>query len=349
MVIVAIPWAVAALVAAVAYMLSAMAARGMFEPFAQSLGENVPLIGSQIASALSRIIAATQAKAEAWADQGVTPLGRTIAAVPIHLAQLGVITIALLTALVGAVQNGAQQATDTAAGAIGATLGAAVTTLQQQWQTFSNQTVPALQASINWVGAEGVRLYQEAAVATAASIDGLRSDIERRMAALGAAIDGQIVQVEARVLQQVRGIEAGITDSFQRMLDALRGEIYPRIDALTGRVGAVEGTMARDIPNIAAQVGTLAGTLEATRTLTDTIARTLTDEITNCIEPMCDNLKPEIPNIRAALEILELGLLAAMVTDAIVEPIPAAHRTDTLVSGPINAVVSTLLAPVRAA
>ena len=337
------PWIIALVVAILLF-----AARSLFVPLFNALASAVPVVGSSIAAAGVTIIASIEAQAQAWGDDAVTPLGRAIASVPVHVSQVTQLAINVLAALVALATAGTAGAISGAVATATSSIIDRIGTVESRIATLTDLAIPALQSSINFVGSEGLRLYQEAGAATAAAIDGLRSDLERQIAAAAGALSADIDAVRQRVTAQAASIEAGIANLVDQATAAIRADVQNAIDAFGQRVGAVEGTISQELPGLRDQVGTLAGDLVGVTELAQTTAATLTKEITECIDPLCDNIKPEIPNIRAAFDLLELGILATMITDAIVEPIPAAHRTDAIVVGPVDTVLNALFAPVGA-
>lgn len=345
MVIVDLPFELAAVVIGAVLLVLLNAARPLFVPLFESLAAIVPLVGSSIAAAGVTIVQSIEARAQAWGDDAVTPAGRAIASVPVHVSQVTQMTINVLAALVALATSGTAGAISGAVTAATGTITAAISALQSQLVALTDLAIPALQANINYIGSEGTRLYQEAQAATATAIDGLRSDFERELAAASGALSADIDALWQRTLQQIGGIEAGIANLVDQATAAVRAEVLGAINALGQRVGAVEGAIAQDLPGLSTRVGTVEGELAGIAAQAATTAATLTQEISECIDPLCDNIKPEIPNIRAAFDLLELGLLATLITDAIVEPIPAAARTDAMVVGPVDTVLNALLAP----
>ncbi|HTD58726.1 MAG TPA: hypothetical protein VK672_07505, partial [Solirubrobacteraceae bacterium] len=68
----------------------------------------------------------------------------------------------------------------------------------------------------------------------------------------------------------------------------------------------------------------------------------VTDWINECGNPLCDNLGPDLPAIKGALNLIQDGAILAYIAAAIAYPNETAAVTDSLVIGPISTAANAI-------
>lgn len=343
MVLVLIPAVIIEVIAALAVLLMYWGTIQIVTPIMDALVRQVPVIGGYLADRVTDVVNAVHDEVAGWVEASATPFAHVLVIPALAGGPLLAAVVAVLAAIVGWVEAVNPSAI---AGQIGQAVGGftgQLAELRAQIEDEMRATFSALQHDIQIAGETALTLFDTMNAAIATAIDGARSEWTGLVGAAQASIEAELNALRGDVLARVAGIEAGIEVRIQQAVAGIDGFVQSVVAQLQDRVLGIEATVAQAIPGIEARVGAVEATDVAILAQVGVIADTLTREITDCIDPMCENLKPEIPNIRAALDILEAGLLAGLVADAIVDPRGAARHTDGLVTGPLNEVLSPLL------
>lgn len=336
-------------IVALAAVIVVYAYRQLFQSLLEALAGAVPVLGNTLIAGINVIMADIEARATPIADAAVTPLAEAIAAIPTHAAQLADQLIAALWAIVYWVERTAATAGAGAAGTATAALAATIAAIQASQSLMINQLVPQLQASILSV-ADQARMRLDDLTGRVGAIEA--AAVGAGGAALAAAVatlEGAIAAAETRAILAARGIEAGVRDYLEAQLVVIRAESANALAGLRGQIGALVGELEQAIPGLRARIEAteVAIPLEAARLTT--LEQTLQKYLDECGDPICDQYKPDIPNLQAVTQILETGLLAAWLIDAINDPNGAARRADAVVNAPIQAASNALMSAVRAA
>lgn len=331
-----IPFDIIAIAAAIAFMLSWLAAQSMFKPLLNGLADTLGPVGAALAFGGDFLLQKLVQGLSPWADTAITPLSRTFGTAVQRLnvwMGAAVTTVEALGAAIvvnaaGAASSAVQTAIDTAeqyARDI-------VQTVANDAQVYAQNAINQAIALVGGVTLE-LRNFEQYVGQELASLQaGIQSTVSAQVSQLTLTLQQEIASAE----QEAQSIEAGLSAKVDAAVASIDGAVEsaaeravatlaPDVADLVRRVPAVEGEVAALAPAVAAVTATAAAT-----------AATLAKELEECITPLCNTYHDDIPIVQDVLNLFAAGALAAILAAAITDPDGTAHAADGVFGGFIS-------------
>lgn len=342
MFVVDLPFDIAVLVAAFAAMLVYYGAKQLFGSFTEGLDWLLAPILNFFTLPWDLIFEPLIARQRTLVENTVTFVAHVIAAPPEGLTQLVDAIIHWAEAVVVAILAGpgtvVTVVTDVAIGLVQT----AVAALRTDVDNLFNVYMPNLQWFIEAVQKElwdfvrplaaQVASIEERMLVNGPTLEGIVA------ALIGLAIDG----AKNEIMGLVHGIEAGINNRVDAVDRSIDGHVTAKTDPLAREIAGVRTALADAIPGIDTKIKEAVGPVALAGELTATAVTTIERWINDCGEPLCENFTPQIPALKDLVSLIETGLVATWLYEAIADPEGTADFTDSFVQAPLASVADTL-------
>jgi hypothetical protein len=292
-------------------------------PALTKLLENIPVVGSSVASAVAGAAAGIVSWFASRAKWGIDALVQLLAA---PVAWIGSVVDSVVSTAEGIAYNLAQLASQAAqlAGRVASTaasLASSVRTLVAQLAHVA-ATIPAIAARV----ARSV-------------VDPIAASLARAIAAVHAALTVGLA-AERAALTAAQGSLVKLVE-YQAGLAAR---------ALASAVATLRQEWATDLKPVTAELSGVKGVTDAITAagiipLAIATATELAKVTTECITPTCEAITPQLDVLNALLSGVELAALAAIVAEAVRDPEAAARGTAGIV-GELHGLVRDVAGPV---
>lgn len=342
MFVIDVPFEVAALLIALAFLLVYYAWHALFGQTITSFSVNLGPVGAWVQSGLDALATTVVGAITTAADVAVTPAAYLIATVPNAATQLVDKAIDCLTALFAATGNVASGVATTVTDVAATAIAAALAPLQSAIQTLTDLAIPALKDQIAAVADEATNRFVQDEATEVADVQRLDGTIAQNAVSEQQQVAGIEAGIPDQVAAAAQSIEAGVSDQIAAAAQSIENDLGQQIGNLQGRVGYIEGELAQDIPGLQAGVATAAAAAALAEAAAAAVATDLTNYLNECGDPLCDTFKPDIPNITGAFNLITDAALAAFLAYCITDPDQAADVTDALVTGPAGSTVNEL-------
>lgn len=335
MVLVDLPFEILAVIVALALLLVYYASRQMFGGLIESIAGQLGPVGALLISGSTYMTTAIATAVFGWLEAGVTPVGRFLGGIISEADQLVIQAISTLNVIAGnvgvAVGGALTTAVQTAIDAVAASIAAVQNALSYSISAIGNQAISVAQTLY------ADTLGRIAALETLAmtGLADLEGRLVARLAGSEAAARGAIEAERARAEQRAREIE-GESEAAVAEAERIAQEHADQVAAEARRaVEAMRADVDRRLSDLVTGLGGLGLTVSQLEPQIAGLLNKIPPDLITCLEELCHNVHPDVPNIQQSAALVESGLLLAYLAAAITHPDETAGVTVAVVATPI--------------
>lgn len=175
------------------------------------------------------------------------------------------------------------------------------------------------------------RLIDQAVAGVRTFARGIERDLRREIDNAVGVLRAAILGIVASQLDGIRTWVSSLITAVQRLAQEIEADLGRRIRALEHDLGHRLDGLARDLEGLQRQIGVIP--LVGLVPWITSIANELTRIKTECINPGCNYLGPQLDALNAIQDAATIGIVAGLVAAAIQDPVGSAARLDEILSG----------------